>query len=203
MSDLQFNSNNLYRLRSESGQTTANISVFNGKCEIAIFKGKPGQGGGGRPDKIPLDATTRKFLMESITECIKAAPGAKFPIILKTWNNETRTREISHIITVGKDDLSVFYIDLKIGNSASEKYTLRGNRNVEKSGEVDSDGSRSKHEVECLLFFLRTELPMASMVSRLTPKMDYKNGGQKRPSQTAAEDSKGSSYNSGGDDDIY
>lgn len=198
MPEAQFNTNKLYNLRSESNQSTLAFSAFAGGTQIAVFKGDytPGT----RPTSIMISPIVRKMLIECFTECIKAAPGAKFPIIMKKWNNEKKTREINNVLIPGKDENGVFFLEVKSGNSAPEKFPLRGDKNLERSGEMESDSIRSKHEVEALIMFMKQEWPNAAMMTRFGLQNQNKGGGkpQGKPQQTDY-----SNQSSAMEDDIY
>ena len=196
----QFNTTRLYTLRSESNQSTLSFSAYNGTPQLAIFKGE--YVAGARPDSIMVSAIVRKMLIECFTECIKAAPGAKFPIILRKWNNEKKTRDIANVLTPGKDDNGVFFLEIKVGNGAPEKFPLRGDKNIERSGEMESDSNRSKHEVEALLMFLKQEWPQAAMMTRFGMQNPKGKGGQQKPAQRPASQDYSTST-SASEDDIY
>jgi len=198
MPEVPFNTSKLYNLRSESNQSTLSFSAFNGTPQISIFKTDFVQGQ--RPISIMVNPIVRKMLIESFTECIKAAPGAKFPIIIKKWNNEKKTREINHVLIPGKDDNGVFFLEIKSGTNPPEKFPIRGDKNIEKSGEMESDSARSKHEVEALIMFLRTEYPMAAMMTRFGMQNPGK-GGQRPQSKPQQVDY--STQSAATEDDIY
>lgn len=159
-----FNTNGVFKLRSESNQATLQFGAYAGSTNMTIFKGDFNSGN--KPASIMINPTARKMLIDALSEVIKAAPGARFPLIFKKWNNDTKTREVTNMISVGKDDNGVMYIEVKTGASAPEKYPIRGDKNIERSGEVDTDSSRSKHEAEALLNFMRLSWDMLSIVSR-------------------------------------
>jgi len=199
MAENTYNLNGLYKLRSESGQSTLQFNCFNGNTSLAVFRGEFGSGN--KPTSITINAVARKMLIDIMTEVLKGAPGSKQPLIFKKWNNDIKKREVANILTVGKDENNVIYIEVKAGNNAPEKFPLKGDKNLERSAEVDSDGSRSKTEAEALLAFMRIHWETASLLSRfnMTP-MSYggkKGGGNNysAPQATAAMDS--------GDDSIY
>lgn len=198
MAENTYNLNGLYKLRSESGQSTLQFNCFNGTTSLAIFKGEFGSGN--KPISIVINPIARKMLIDVLGEVMKGAPGAKQPIIFKKWNPDTKKREVVNIICPGKDENNVIYIEIKNGNGAPEKFPLKGDKNLEKSAEVDSDGTRSKYETEALLSFMRVHWETASLLSRfnMTP-MSYggkKGGGNyNAPQATAAMDS--------GDDSLY
>lgn len=200
MPEAQFNTSKLYTLRSESGQSTAQFGAYNGMTQISIFKTEFVSGN--RPISIMINSIVRKMLIECFTECIKAAPGAKFPIIIKKWNNEKKTREINSVLIPGKDDNGVFFLDIKSGNNPPEKFPIRGDKNIEKSGEMESDSTRSKHEIEALIMFLRTEYPIAAMMTRFGMQNPGKPGQKPqggKPQQTPDY----SNQTTASEDDIY
>lgn len=199
MPEAAFNTSKLYNLRSESNQSTLAFSAFAGGTQISIFKGDYTPGS--RPTSIMISPTVRKMLIECFTECIKAAPGAKFPIIMKKWNNEKKTREINNVLIPGKDENGVFFLEVKTGNGAPEKFPLRGDKNIERSGEMDSDSGRSKHEVEALIMFMKQEWPTSALMTRFGLQNQQKGGGKPQGKPQGSSDY--SAQSAAMDDDIY
>lgn len=157
-----FSTNGVMKLRSEGNDATLQFGAYAGNSTLTIFKGDFNSGN--RPTSITVNPITRKMMIECLQEVIKGAPGSKYPIIQRKWNNDTKTREILNVLCFGKDENGVIYLEIKSGASAPLKFPMRGDKNIERSGETDSDSGRSKHEAEALLNFMRLGWEMITLV---------------------------------------
>ena len=180
-SNLNFNLKNLYTIKSESTKSSVQFAVYGGNTQISIFTGEFGSGT--KPVNITINPILRGMMINSLKEVMKGAPGSRIPLLLKKWDQDARTYKVVNIICFGKDDNNVIYLEIKNDSFAPEKYPIRGIKSIERSGEVDNEGIRSKYEADALLNFMQLSWDTASMLSRFNmPVRTFsKNGSGYKP----------------------
>lgn len=179
MSDSKFNMAGLHSVSSESRQATLQFGVWNGKYQLTIFKQ-----GENKPTSISIPPHIRVMIMKMLQETIKAAPGARFPLIKKEFVQADRKYVVDYTLIIGKDENGVIYIDIKKQDSAPEKFPLRGDKSVERSGDPEGDGPRSVYAGETLLDFMKNVWNVASLLTRLnmpSPGAQRSGGNGNRP----------------------
>lgn len=207
MSEAKFNMSRIYPdIKSESGQSRLTFGVYGGNLSIAIW----GQAGGKPKANVNVHPDLRIMLAETLIEIQKAAPGAKMPIVIKEYdkNGNPPGMKIKTVVSIGKSDNGVVYIEVAPTGDAPEKFPLRGSKNFEMSSAENNDQTRSKRSTTALINFIRNEWAHAAMLSRYGVQDQRRNGGgnyQKPNTSSGSESSYSSNSSSNTDDggDIY
>ena len=185
----------LFSLNSDSKECQLSFNTFNGGMRIAVFRGK------GRPDpNISVDPSLRLTILKICSQVIKAQPGYKMFLNLFSWNPQTKKREESCTITIGIDENSVFYIEVRAANQAPAMFPFKGNRMMEVGTDNQNNGQRSLVHFEAFIDFVKNQWPVATLLSKTSIGTQVKS----KSSGSNASTGSSSNYSSAGsEDDIY
>ena len=183
----------LFTVYSDSKECSLSCGTYNGGMRLAVFRGK------GRPDpNIAVDASFRMTILKICAQVIKAQPGYKMFINLFGWNPQTKKREETGTITIGIDENSIFYIEVRAANQAPAMFPFKGNRMFEVGTDSTNAGQRSMVHFEAFIDFVKNQWPYAAIMSKTSVGTQVKSKASSAPATSS------SSYaSSSSDDDIY
>lgn len=190
----------LFTINSDSKECQLTFNAYNGGLRMAVFRGK------GRPDpNISVDPSFRMTLIDVCTQVLKAQPGYKMFINLFGWNPQTKKREETGTITIGIDENSIFYIEIRAANQAPAMFPLKGSRLFEVGTDSMTNGARSMTHFKALIDFMKNQWPVALLMSKTSigTQVKSKASGSNFSSNNNSSSNSGSSYSAGSEDDIY
>ena len=201
----KFDMNAYHRIFNKERDKQLTFGAYNGQNQLSFGSAQFEKGV--RPRNIQVTDTLRVVIIDNIRKILEApAPDKKYPIIINgRWNQETRKRELSAVITIGMDETGICFIGVKHVNDNGEnfvaKFELLGDRNIESDGYND-EKSRSLSTLRMLLNMISEHWPTTAMLTRnhmVKPTFNRDGkGGNKNYSRPSSVASSGSS-----DDDLF
>jgi hypothetical protein len=192
---------NCYSVNSDSKGETMQFGAFNGHMAIAVWKNANGQ----RPSNVNISQEFYSIIVRTLSEVLKGVPGSAFPIKVKKWDNQIKKFEIALILTFGKDNNGIYYIEFKETDGPVYKFPFLGDRKLE--GPIEGgDAERSARMFESFVMFVKQTWHMTALFTRNNLiKPGANKGGFSKPSdnRNAGGNSQYSGSNMASEDDIY
>ena len=190
-----FNMANCYSITSDSKGETMQFGAFNGHQVIAVWKNANGQ----RPSNLNVSQEFFALIVRTLSEVLKGVPGAAFPIKIKKWDSQIKKFEISTIITFGKDNNGIYYIEYKEADGPCYKFPFLGDRKLE--GPIEGgDSERSARMFESFVMFVKQTWHMVPLFTRnnLVKPGNFNKGGNSGRSNNG-----GGNYNNNNNNQQY
>ena len=173
-SNLKYNLNDLYRQVVDK-DTTFSFGAYQGNLSMVVL----GRG------RMVWRQTANQWFIEMFSRTLralkKAGPETRQSMSIDAWNNDLKKFEPETIITFGKNEKMVMYLEIKPKNSAPITVTFKGQRNITVGSEPMSEGERSMIDVDIFLRILEQNAEGARELSSFNrPPRDTQGGGERR-----------------------
>lgn len=190
-----FNMSSLFSLKSESKGETLSFGAYNGSKTLSVFRSN-----GQKGSNLQVNNELYTILCDMVTEALKGAPNAAFPIRRFKFDMQTKKKVLDLVITVGKDGNGIYYIEFKDADNAPLKFPFLGSKYIEAG--ADGDGDRSFRAFKGFQIFLVREWPNAPFFTR-NNMQKFGQGGNSRGNSSGNNNNYSSNANMSSEDDIY
>ncbi len=168
--DLAFNG---LRVKSVTGTENFQMKVWGGSLRVNITKEKEFKPIFERA-LTPAKVTVVKKMIEKIKT---SSPGTKLPIVFSEWDRVEKKSAIDFVLTFLKDDKNMYHVEMQWKGN---KYDclLKGPFGISYGSDPMSEADKSAIELDTMLDWLNTVMPMQVILSNKKREFDASANGK-------------------------
>lgn len=151
-------------IKAKDGKESLALSVYSGTVGLAVWGGQQG----GPLFKHTLNPDKRSLVKHHLRKAKEAQPETKFPMIIQKWDADNRKFIKEAVITIGKDEKQVVYIEISFKSGDSGKtlrFDLKMSGGVSLGDEPMADSTKSIFKVNALLEWFEEMVPVACVLT--------------------------------------
>ena len=191
------------QIRAKDGKETLNLDMWNGRVQLTVWGA---QGGGGPLFKQSMTTDLTSVFKYQLNKIKEAQPETKLPIVISEWKMEEKKYLKKAVITIGKDERQVIYIDasFKRGDGGKTlRFELKIPNTVALGDEPMKDSTKSLFKVNAILEWFEDIVPLAAILTGKKQAFGNKGGGggynNNKSSGNSGDSDFGSTGGGGGD----
>ena len=183
-------------MNGESGSSSLIWDVFQGKITLTVAPRRSNSGDGGGGGSL-RDAPKRRLHRDVVTilergleKMKEAKPDTSYPIVVFAWDNQERKQKRDYVITLGRDENRVHYMDVDMGNG-KERFRFGKVRNINLGSDPLQDAEQSSIKMSSFLTWLQRTVPTEQVLTSTPIQQRGGGGGQQRSSSGGGQSSGG------------
>ena len=156
------------QIKFETSTKTEEIrfSCWGGRFRIGVVKK-----GEFRPIYEFIASGDKGLVVRRMLEKIaKSSPGTRLPIVFSAWNKDERAWKPAHVLTFGKNDKNVYYVELQWKGSKYEA-TIKGPAGIALGSDSMSEAERSAYGLDYLIDYVTNTVRLQEILSNKKMEM--------------------------------